>query len=107
MPVGMFSSTIAVSEMSSRYFTRARRLLPCAAMTTCLPARTDGALEHGSVGEIERVAALAQKPARFFGLRAATLGQIYIGPPGEPVLAVPGTLPVSKQNNFMHGARWS
>ena len=44
MPVGMFSSTISLSGMLSRYLTRARRLLPWAAMMTFLPDYTMGAM---------------------------------------------------------------
>ena len=40
----MFSSTISDSGTSSRYFTSARRLLPCAAMITRLPDRMAGAI---------------------------------------------------------------
>ena len=33
--VGMLSSRMSFSLMLSRYFTRARKLLPCAAISTC------------------------------------------------------------------------
>ena len=44
MPVGMFKPTMSFSETSSRYFTRARRLLPWAAMTTRFPDLIAGAI---------------------------------------------------------------
>jgi hypothetical protein len=41
---GMLRPTISSSETPSRYFTRARRLFPWAAITTRRPARTSGAM---------------------------------------------------------------
>ena len=46
----MFSSRMSSSDTLSRYFTSARRLLPCAAMRTCLPARMSGAIASCQYG---------------------------------------------------------
>ena len=49
-PVGMLSSTMSASLMSSRCFTRARRLLPWAPMSTVRPARRSGAMASSQYG---------------------------------------------------------
>jgi hypothetical protein len=36
---------------------------------------------------------------------ATPLGQIDVGPAGEPVLTVPGAFAVAEQNEFMHVKR--
>jgi hypothetical protein len=59
-------------------------------------------LEHGGIGLVEDVAPFFEQAAGFGGLDAAALGQIDVGPPGEPVFLVPGALSVTQQNDAMH-----
>src|SRR5213076_1983694 len=54
MPVGIFSFTIAASEILSKCFTKARSELPCAAISTRLPARTCGARVVGLAARVLR-----------------------------------------------------
>src|SRR4030095_5145245 len=48
--LGMVSSTMSASDTPSRYFTNARRLLPCAAIMTLLPERIVGAIAECQEG---------------------------------------------------------
>ena len=48
MPVGMFSPTTASSDIASRYFTSARKLFPCATISTRSPRAKAGAIVHAN-----------------------------------------------------------
>ncbi len=65
-------------------------------------AGPDRALQHRRVDEVEPEAAVLQQPPRLARLAAALLGQVDVGPTGEPVLLVPGRFAVTEQNDFMH-----
>src|SRR5262245_48400881 len=67
------------------------------------PQRSNRALQDRGVGDVENVPAFRHQPPRLGRLLAAAVGQIDVGPPGEPVLLVPGALAVTKKNEVMHG----
>src|SRR5438105_4501049 len=56
------------------------------------PQRADRTLQHRRVRDVEDVSAFAEKTASLFRLGDAALGEIDVGPAGEPVFFVPGTL---------------
>lgn len=49
--MGMLRSAITLSSMLSRYFTRALKEFPCAAITTRLPERMQGAMSECQNGK--------------------------------------------------------
>src|SRR5438045_2978002 len=98
--------------MLSRYFTSARRLLPCAAISTFFPARMSGAIALCQYGMNRATVSLRDSVrGSSFGERQAATGarflaslvvEVDVGPPGEPVLLVPGAFAVANQNESIH-----
>src|SRR5262245_30953930 len=66
------------------------------------PEGADGALEHRSEGQIERVSLLAQHLGRRLRLRPPLVVEIDVGPAGEPVLPIPRALTVAQQDERFH-----
>jgi hypothetical protein len=66
------------------------------------PERAQRAFEHRAVGQIEGVAFFFEDFARRLGFLAALVGQIHIGPSGEPVFLVPRAFAVPEQYEFVH-----
>ena len=66
------------------------------------PQRANRAREDRRVRDVERVAAFAQHTSGFRRLGSSSLGQIDVGPTGEPVFPVPRALAVSQQNELRH-----
>src|SRR5258706_13954924 len=64
--------------------------------------RFDGALQHGSVGNIKIISTLAQEFATFMCFFTTKIGQVNIRPPSETVFEIPGALPVTDQYKFIH-----
>jgi hypothetical protein len=64
--------------------------------------RPNGALQYRGEGHVKGVAALVQQAARFRGFLASAFRQIDVGPPREPVLAVPGAFAVAEQDQRVH-----
>src|SRR5690606_2656872 len=69
----------------------------------CDPERADGALEHGTIGQVEFEAFLLEQLACLARLLAPGFGQIDVGPAGETVFEVPLALAVAHQDKFVHG----
>src|SRR5436189_187332 len=115
----MLSPAISSSGILSRYFTRARRLLPCEAMMTRFlaravmafvhapavvdlnpheihflqgePKRLDCPLQHGGESDIEHVPLATEDAFRFDGFHHPFFAELHIRPSREAVLLVPGT----------------
>src|SRR5207244_839187 len=133
MPVGILSPTISASPIASRCFTSARSELPCAAISTRLPARTAGAivafqygstratvsfrhsvrgtltradraLEHRGVRDVEVVAARFQRARGVARLLDAARREIDVGPAGEAVFPVPRRLAMAQEQELRHRA---
>src|SRR6266540_2652030 len=75
MPVGMFSSTMAWSLTPSRYFTSARRLLPCAAISTRLPCLMAGAIVSCQYGRKRATVSFSDSDAGISAGVALVLGR--------------------------------
>src|SRR5207245_2053239 len=60
------------------------------------------ALEHGSVGNIEAVAFLAEQLASRDGFCLAVFGQIHIGPAGKAVFLIPRGFTMAHQYDLVH-----
>ena len=81
--MGMFSSTMSASVMSSRCLTSARRLLPCAPTSTVRPARRSGAIsssQHGSNRPTtsSRHSASGQLVRRHLGVPLVAVGVVRV-----------------------------
>src|SRR5687767_6774874 len=64
--------------------------------------RPDGALEDRGVGDVELVMLLVHQTAGLTCFGPALLGEVDVGPPGEPVLLVPRALAVTQQDEPKH-----
>ena len=68
------------------------------------PEGADGALQDGGEGDVEGVAAFLEELARLPGLDAALIGEVDVGPTGEPVFFVPDAFTVPQQDELRgHG----
>ena len=67
------------------------------------PEGTDGALEHGGVGEVKLESLLLEQFARAARLLPAGFGQIDIGPARKTVFEIPLAFAVTHEDNFIHG----
>src|SRR5262245_37220296 len=68
----------------------------------CDVERSNGTLQQRCVGDVEVVLTFAQQSAGLGGFFAALVGQVDIGPAGEPVFLVPGALAVTEQDDLGH-----
>src|SRR6185503_433072 len=66
------------------------------------PAGAKGALQDRRVGNVEDVALGLQQLARGGRFLAAFVTQVDVGPPGEPVLFVPGAFAVPQEDYLVH-----
>src|SRR5687768_4340306 len=66
------------------------------------PARTNGALQDRGEGDVEREPFGLEKTAGLRRFGATLVGEIDVGPSGEPVFLVPGGLAVAEENEFVH-----
>ena len=62
------------------------------------PEGADGSLEDGDVGEVEGEALLFEKLAAFAGFLTSSIGEVDVGPAGEPVFLVPDAFSVTNQH---------
>src|SRR5947207_2060495 len=61
------------------------------------PKRANRALEHRRIRDVKDIATLPQKAAGLARLLPPLLGEVHIGPAGEPVFVVPGALAMPQQ----------
>src|ERR1019366_5563094 len=66
------------------------------------PQRADGALQHRSVGHVERVALGLQHQPAVVGFPIAFLGKVHVRPAGEAIFLVPRALAVAHQYQLGH-----
>ena len=66
------------------------------------PQRLDRTAQHGGEGDVERVSVGGEDPGGLSGFFHALLGQSDIGPASETILAIPETLAVAEEHEFMH-----
>src|SRR5690606_13203684 len=67
------------------------------------PARPQRTLEHRGECDVEGVSLGAEQVSGAARLFEALDAQIDVGPPGEPVLVIPGAFAVTEQYDFEHG----
>ena len=68
------------------------------------PERPDRPLEERREAKIEQKPGVADQAGRPMRLSDALLGEVDIGPAGEPVLVVPGAPPVAEQEKARHSS---
>ena len=64
------------------------------------PERADGTLEHGGVRQVKGETVGFQQVTGLGGLGGPLVSQVYIGPAGEAIFLVPGTLAVTAEERF-------
>lgn len=62
----------------------------------------DGSLENGAIANIEMETLFSEEGSSFNGLADSVFGERNIMPSSESVLAIPGRLSVSDEDNSMH-----